>query len=89
MRHAKKDRSSGEHMEVSPSIEIDCVALVDRILDDCLNAKIPPYPAVIADVLAKVLSGTPEEHAKCFAELLIVIRHRVELFQVSMEGPPS
>jgi hypothetical protein len=62
--------------------EIDIVGIIDRTIDDCLKAKIPPLPSVIAGALARVLcqKKTEAEIALCFADLILLVRERVEVF---------
>jgi hypothetical protein len=69
------------------NIEIDCTALVDGLIRDCLAANVPPLPAVLAEVLAEILCrGTATERAVTFAQLLILTRARVELLN-TMRAP--
>jgi hypothetical protein len=69
--------------------EIDVVEIVDGTIHDCIAANHPPYPAVIAETLARVLCqrGTASEYSLCFAQLLILTRERVEFFHATAQAP--
>lgn len=72
-------------MDKLEAVEIDCTALVDGLIRDCMAANLPLLPAVLAETLARVLCprGSATEHAVCFAQLLILIRKRIELAAVT------
>ena len=67
--------------------EIDILVLIDGTIRDCLQANIPPYPHVIASTFADVLAQkqTPTEHAVCFAQLLVLVRERIEFLSTVSE----
>ena len=64
--------------------EIDIVLLIDGTIRDCVAARIPPLPAIIAQTFAAVLCAkqTPEEHAKCVRELLPLVLERIQFLSV-------
>jgi hypothetical protein len=69
--------------------EITAVELVDGLIRDCLSAKLPPLPAVLADVLSSVLCQrqSATEHGLMFAQLLILTRERIEFMRATAQAP--
>jgi hypothetical protein len=74
---------------MADEIEIDATALVDGLFRDCLGANLPPLPAVLAEVLGRIFTrgGSSSEYAVCFAQLLILIRERLEYLNATMKAP--
>jgi hypothetical protein len=68
---------------------IDVVTIVDGTIHDCMAANIPPYPAVIAETLARVFCQrqSTTEHALCFAQLLVLTRERIEFLIAATQAP--
>lgn len=66
-------------------IEVDAVQLIDLVIKDCLGAGLPLMPGVLADVAAEVLCqrGAATERAAMFAQMLILIRSRVEILDTA------
>lgn len=75
--------------EFESALEIDCVALVDGLIRDCLAAKLPPLPAILAEVLANLLckGRSSTERAVCFAQLLALTRERIEFMRATAQAP--
>jgi predicted thioredoxin/glutaredoxin len=76
-------------MDKPANIEIDAVELVDDILRGFVQSSVPMSPAIIAETMTRVLcaNGTSTERTKCFADLLILIRARIDLLDVTMKAP--
>jgi hypothetical protein len=76
-------------MDKLANIEIDAVELVDDILRGFVQSSVPMSPAIIAEVLARVLcqGGTATEHALMFAQMLLLVRQRVERLDVETKVP--
>jgi hypothetical protein len=68
---------------------IDVMTIVDGTIHDCVAAHIAPYPAVIAETVARVLCQrqSTTEHALCFAQLLILTRERIEFLIATTQAP--
>jgi hypothetical protein len=65
------------------------VELVDGLIRDCLAANLPPLPAVLAEVLSRVLfqRGSATECALCFAQMPALTRERLEFLYATMQAP--
>jgi hypothetical protein len=76
------------HRPIKPD-EIQIERLVDVLIRDCLSANLPPYPAVIADVLSQIFCQrqSATEHSICFGQLLPVIRERLEFVNATTQPP--
>ena len=92
MHGERNDPGNGGPVALSPNIEIDAGELVDQVLAGFVDSHVPVLPAIIAESLAAVLcptQATDTERRKCFAEMLTLVRWRLELLEVSMQGTPN
>jgi hypothetical protein len=92
MHGERKDPLNGERVEPNQNFEITAERLVDQVLNGFVDSHVPVLPAIIAESLAAVLcptQATDTERRKCFAEMLTLVRWRLELLEVSMQGTPN